>query len=140
MMSRSACRSFSFCFFASNFFFCSYCAAKAAYRFHEEKVIIKSLKHIRASITSLERKYEDIQLKVTENKAEMACKLNEIQATTTRLKTNTNLWNAQSRKHPKPMQISSRPRRPTRRKKSLQCATDNNTTLSAKNAQNTKLH
>ena len=52
---------------------------------HEEGIILKSLKHIQASIAGLEQKYEDIQAKVTENNTEMACKLNEIQATTTRL-------------------------------------------------------
>ena len=44
--------------------------------------ILYSLKYIQ---TSLERKHEDIQAKATENNAEMASKLNEIQATATRL-------------------------------------------------------
>ena len=53
-----------------------------------ENAILKSLKHIQASIGSLEQKYEDIQAKVTENNSEMIYKLNEIQATMTRLESN----------------------------------------------------
>ena len=37
------------------------------------------------NIADLEQKYEDIQVKVTENNEEMTRKLNEIQATTTRM-------------------------------------------------------
>ena len=40
---------------------------------------------IQASIAVLEQKQEDIQIKVMENNTEIALKLNEIQATTTRL-------------------------------------------------------
>ena len=50
---------------------------KVAYT-HKENVMLNSLKPIQASITGLEQKYEDIQVKVTENNVEMACKLNEI--------------------------------------------------------------
>ena len=62
-----------------------------------ENAIPKSLKHIQASITGLEQKYDDIQVKATENNAEIAHEPNEIQATTTCLE-NTTLSNAQSRR------------------------------------------
>ena len=56
---------------------------KGAKGAHKENIILNSLKHIQASIADLEQKYGDIQAEVTENNAEMACKLNEIQATST---------------------------------------------------------
>src|SRR5271169_2721368 len=53
---------------------------------NRENAILKSLRHIQASITGLEQKYEDIQAKVTEDNTELIFnKLDEIQATTTRL-------------------------------------------------------
>jgi predicted nuclease with TOPRIM domain len=52
---------------------------------YEEGLILKSLKYIQASIVDLEQKYKDIQAKVAENNAEMTRKLNEIQASTTRV-------------------------------------------------------
>ena len=53
---------------------------KAAQHAHEENIILNSLKHIQASIVSLEQKYEDIQAKITENNTEIIfSKLNEIQ-------------------------------------------------------------
>ena len=54
-------------------------------RAYEENTILSSLRHIQASIAGLQQKYEGIQVKAIENNAEMTCKLNEIQATTTRL-------------------------------------------------------
>src|SRR5271169_4306452 len=44
---------------------------QAARRAYEESLILKSVKHIQASITGLERKYEDMQAKIMENNAEM---------------------------------------------------------------------
>jgi hypothetical protein len=58
---------------------------RAAQYIDEVNLIFNSLNHIRARIAGLEQNYEDIQAKVTENNAEMACKLNEIQAATTHL-------------------------------------------------------
>src|SRR5436190_17903782 len=58
---------------------------KAAQGAHEENIILKTVKHIQASITGLEQKCDNIQAKATENNAEMTRKLNEIQATTTSL-------------------------------------------------------
>ena len=52
---------------------------------NEENTIRYSLKQIQASIAGLEQMYEDIQAQVTKNNVETTCKLNEIQAATTRL-------------------------------------------------------
>src|SRR5436190_8499783 len=57
---------------------------KAAQGAHEEHIILKTVKHIQASITGLEQRYENIQAKVTENFTEMVSnKFNEIQAKVT---------------------------------------------------------
>jgi len=50
----------------------------------EEGKFLNAFRQIQASIASLEQKYEDTQVKITENNKEMTRKLNEIQATTTR--------------------------------------------------------
>jgi hypothetical protein len=47
---------------------------------YEESRILKSIRHIQTSIADLEQKHEDIHAKVAENNAEIAHKLNEIQA------------------------------------------------------------
>jgi hypothetical protein len=58
---------------------------KALLHAHEESLILKSIKHIQASIPGLEQKYENIEAQIKGNNAEMiANKLNGIQATTTR--------------------------------------------------------
>jgi hypothetical protein len=58
---------------------------KEAQDVYEESLILKSLKHLQASIAGLEQKYEDIQAKVTGNSEMVLQKLNEIHTITTRL-------------------------------------------------------
>src|SRR5271169_4380208 len=75
---------------------------QAARHAYEESLILKSLKHIQASITGLECKYEDMQAKAMENNPETIFKkLNEIQATTTRLESNHEAMERTVREAPK---------------------------------------
>src|SRR5216117_3023312 len=53
--------------------------------FYEERKVLNSIKHIQMNIASFEQKYENIQVKVTENMEMILTKLNEIQVITARL-------------------------------------------------------